>query len=109
MPQNYELLNQNTSYSIKNLSRVKELVHLKQNNYDENNKKIRARLGINTNHNYSYLKSIKFFSPPSFFKRTFKKKTIQIFKNYKGVGFGASRNGKEILEKYDRMKYKTLD
>ena len=109
MPQNYELLNQNTSYSIKNLSRVKELVHLKQNNYDENNKKIRARLGINTNHNYSYLKSIKFFSPPSFFKRTFKKKTIQIFKNYKGVGFGASRNGKEILEKYDRMKYKILD
>ncbi len=109
IPRNYESLNQNTSYSIKNLSRVKELIHLKQNNFDETIKKFKARLRINNNHNYSYLKTITHFSPPSFFKHAFKKRTIQIFNNYKGFGFGVSRNGKEILEKYDRMKYKTID
>ena len=107
IPSNYENLSQNTNYSIKNLSRVKELIHLKRNNYDETikNKKFR----INTNLNYNYFRTINHFSTPSFFKNAFKKKTIQIFKNYKGFGFGVTRNGKEIFEKYDRMKYKTVD
>ena len=107
IPSNYENLSQNTNYSIKNLSRVKELIHLKRNNYDETikNKKFR----VNTNLNYIYFRTIKHFSTPSFFKNAFKKKTIQIFKNYKGFGFGVTRNGKEIFEKYDRMKYKTVD
>ena len=109
IPSKYEKLKENSeNYSIKNLSRVKELVHLKRNNFEESIKKYRARVNPESNEGYFYLKTITQYKP-SFFKKKFKPNTISKYVNYKGFGFGVTRNGREINEKYDKLRFKTVD